>query len=323
MLGREREREVLDRLLDGVRGGRGGVLVVHGEAGVGKTALLEYAVEAAREFRIARTSGVEAEMELPFAAVQQLCSPFLELMDRLPQPQHEALGVAFGLITGPAPNPFLVGLAVLGLLAEAAEEQPLVCVVDDAQWLDSASARALAFVARRLLAEKIALVFATRELGDALAGLPDLRVEPLGRRDARALLESVLPARLDERVLERIVAETRGNPLALLELPRGLSPTQLAGGFGVPATVPLSASIEEGYTRRLARLPRGCAPLAAGGGGGPGRRSGAGVARGRAARHSAVGCGHRRIGGLVGSAPPRAVPPPAGSLGRLRSRPAE
>ena len=256
MLGREREREVLDRLLDGVRGGHGGVLVVHGEAGVGKTALLDYAVEAAREFRAARTSGIEAEMELPFAAVQQLCSPFLELIDRLPQPQHDALGVAFGLIAGPPPDPFLVGLAVLGLLAEAAEEQPLVCIVDDAQWLDRASARALAFVAHRLLAEKIALVFATRALGDVLASLPDLRVEPLGRRDARALLESVLPARLDERVLERIVAETRGNPLALLELPRGLSPTQLAGGFGVPATVPLSASIEEGYTQRLARLPQ-------------------------------------------------------------------
>jgi AAA ATPase domain len=256
LLGREHERGVLDRLLDGVRGGRGSVLVVHGEAGVGKTALLDYAVEAARGFRTARTSGIEAEMELPFAAVQQLCSAFLELMDRLPPPQHEALGVAFGLITGPAPNPFLVGLAVLGLLAEAADEQPLVCVVDDAQWLDSASARALAFVAHRLLAEKIALVFATRELGDALAGLPELHVEPLGRRDARALLESVLPARLDERVLERIVAETRGNPLALLELPRGLRPAQLAGGFGVPATVPLSASIEEGYTQRLARLPR-------------------------------------------------------------------
>jgi hypothetical protein len=256
LLGREREREVLDRLLDGVRGGRGGVLVVHGEAGVGKTALLEYAVEAGRGFRTARTSGIEAEMELPFAAVQQLCSAFLELMDRLPQPQHEALGVAFGLITGPAPNPFLVGLAVLGLLAEAADEQPLACLVDDAQWLDSASARALAFVARRLLAEKIALVFATRALSDALAGLPDLRVEPLGRRDARALLESVLPARLDERVLERIVLETRGNPLALLELPRGLTPTQLAGGFGLPSAVPLSASIEEGYARRLARLPQ-------------------------------------------------------------------
>jgi DNA-binding CsgD family transcriptional regulator len=255
LLGRGREREVLDRLLDGVRAGRGGVLVVHGEAGVGKTALLEYAIDAASGFRIARASGIEAEMELPFAAVQQLCSPFLELMECLPQPQHEALGVAFGLITGPAPNPFMVGLAVLGLLAEVAEEQPLVCLVDDAQWLDSASGRTLAFVARRLLAEKIVLVFATRELGEALAGLPQRQVEPLGRRDARALLESVLPAPLDEGVLERIVAETRGNPLALLELPRGLSPTQLAGGFGLPATVPLSASIEEGYTRRLAKLP--------------------------------------------------------------------
>ena len=256
MLGRAREREALDRLLDGVvEERRGGVLVVHGEPGVGKTALLEYTVAAARRFRIARTSGVEAEMELPFAAVQQLCSPFFELRERLPDPQQHGLDVAFGLSTGPAPNPFLVGLGILGLLAEAAEEQPLVCLVDDGQWLDSASARTLAFVARRLLAEKIALVFATRDLGEALAGLPDLQVGPLSRRDARALLESVLPARLDERVEERIVAETRGNPLALLELPRGLSPTQLAGGFGLPTTAPLSAGIEDRYTRRLAKLP--------------------------------------------------------------------
>jgi DNA-binding CsgD family transcriptional regulator len=194
-------------------------------------------------------------MELPFAAVQQLCSPFLDLRERLPQPQHEALDVAFGLTTGPAPDRFLVGLAVLGLLAEAAEEQALACAVDDAQWLDSASARTLAFVARRLVAERIALVFATRELGETLAGLPELHVAPLERRDARALLDSVLAARLDEGVLERIVAETRGNPLALLELPRGLSPTQLAGGFGLPTTAPLSAGIEDGYTRRLATLP--------------------------------------------------------------------
>src|SRR3984957_1228714 len=254
LVGREREQEVLDRLLDGVRGGRGGALVTDGDAGVGKAALLDYAVGTARDFRIARTSGVEADMELPFAAAQQLCSPFFELMARLPQPQHDALGVAFGLITGPAPNPFLIGLAVLGLLAQAAEEQPLLAVVDDAHWLDRASTRGLAFVARRLLAEKIALVFAARQVDDALRGLPSLHVEPLGRRDARALLEPLLPARLDERGLERIVAETRGNPLALLELPRGLSPTQLAGGFGVPATVPLAASIEDGYTRRLARL---------------------------------------------------------------------
>jgi hypothetical protein len=178
LLGREREREVLDRLLDGVRGGHGGVLVMRGDAGVGKTALLEYTVEAGRGFRIARTSGIEAEMELPFAVVQQLCSPFFELLERLPQPQHDALGVAFGLSIGPAPNAFLVGLAVLGLLAEAAEEQPLVCVVDDAQWLDSASARTLAFVARRLLAEKIALVFATRALGEGLTGSSEFTLSP-------------------------------------------------------------------------------------------------------------------------------------------------
>jgi len=255
LLGRERERERLNRLLDGARAGRGGVLVMHGEAGVGKTALLEYAVEAGSDFRIAQTFGVEAEMELPLAAVQQLCSSFLDLRERLPQPQHDALEVAFGVRAGPAPDPFLVGLAVLGLLAEAAEEQPVACTIDDAQWLDSASARTLGFVARRLVAEKIALVFATRALGDSLAGLPELYVGPLGRRDAQALLESVLPARLDERVLERIVAETHGNPLALIELPRGLTATQLAGGFGLPATAPVSASIEERYMRRLAKLP--------------------------------------------------------------------
>jgi DNA-binding CsgD family transcriptional regulator len=259
LVGRDHERAVLERLLDGACGGTGGALVVYGEAGVGKTALLEWAVETGRRFRVARTVGVEGEMELAFAALQQLCSPFFDLVGRLPQPQHEALGVAFGLIGGtahPAPNPFLVGLAVLGVLAEAAEEQPVVCVVDDAQWLDSASGRVLAFVARRLLAERIALVFATRELAEAFAGLSELHVAPLGRRDARALLESVLPARLDEPVLERIVDETRGNPLALLELPRGLNSAQLAGGFGLPATVPLSAGIEEGYARRLVRLPQ-------------------------------------------------------------------
>jgi DNA-binding CsgD family transcriptional regulator len=255
LLGREREREALDRLLDGVRAGHGGALVMYGEAGVGKTALLEYVVEATAEFRIARTVGVEAEMELPFAAAQQLCAPFLELMERLPQPQHDALEVAFGLRTGPAPDPFLVGLAVLGLLAEASEEQPLLGAIDDAQWLDSASARALAFVARRLVAEKIVVVFATRELGETLSGLPELPIVPLQRKDARVLLESVLPARLDERVVERIIVETRGNPLALLELPRGLTPTQLAGGFGLPTTATLSAGIEDRYTRRLARLP--------------------------------------------------------------------
>jgi DNA-binding CsgD family transcriptional regulator len=254
LLGRQRECEVLDRLLAGAHAGHGEVLVVHGEPGVGKTALLEYAVAAAQGFRLARALGIEGEMELPFAALQQLCAPFLGLMDHLPAPQRDALAVAFGLSAGPAASPFLVGLAVLGLLSEAAEEHPLLCVVDDAQWLDRASARGFAFVARRLLAEEVALIFASREPGDMLAGLPGLQVLPLGHRDSRTLLESALPARLDEHVLDRIVAETRGNPLALLELPRGLTPTQLAGGFGLPA-VPLSASIEESFTRRLANLP--------------------------------------------------------------------
>src|ERR1700731_74543 len=240
LVGRHHEREVLGRLLDAARDGDGGVLVVHGEPGVGKTALLEWTVEEGRQLRVLRTIGVEGEMELPFAALQQLCSPILDRSERLPDPQRDALGVAFGLSTGHAPNPFLVGLAALGLLSEASQERPLLCLVDDAQWLDRASARVLAFVARRLLAEKIALVFATRERGDALAGLPELHVKPLGHRDARALLESVLPARLDEHVLDQIVAETRGNPLALLELPRGLTPSQLAGGFGLPAAVPMS-----------------------------------------------------------------------------------
>jgi DNA-binding CsgD family transcriptional regulator len=255
LLGREREREVLGRLLGAALGGDGGVLVVHGEPGVGKTALLDWTVQEARQLRVLRTVGVEGEMELPFAALQQLCSPVLDRSERLPDPQRDALSVAFGLSAGPAPNPFLVGLAALGLLSEASQERPLLCVVDDSQWLDRSSARALTFVARRLLAEKIAFVFTARERSDALAGLPELRVEPLGHRDARALLESVLPARLDEHVLDRIVAETHGNPLALLELPRGLTPIQLAGGFGLPAAMPLSASIEESFTRRLARLP--------------------------------------------------------------------
>jgi hypothetical protein len=256
LLGREHERAVLERLLGAARDGHGAVLLVQGDPGVGKTALLEYAVEAGEDFRVVQAAGVEGEMKLDYAALQQLCSPILEFIERLPDPQREALGVAFGLSAGQAPSPFLVGLAVLGLLSEAAEQQPLLCVVDDAQWLDDASAQALAFVARRLLAERIALAFATRTVGNGLARFPQLRVEPLGRRDARALLETVLAARLDESVLERIIAETGGNPLAVLELPRGLTPAQLAGGFGLPAALPLSTGIEQSFTRRLAGLPR-------------------------------------------------------------------
>jgi len=256
LLGRQRERAVLERLLDTARDGHGAVLVVHGDPGVGKTALLQHTVEAGQDFRVVRAAGVEGEMELDYAALQQLCSPILEFIECLPDPQRDALEVAFGLSAGRAPTPFLVGLAVLGLLSEVAEQRPLLCVVDDAQWLDGASARALAFVAHRLLADRIAFAFATREVGSGWARFPELRVEPLGRRDARALLESVLAARLDEAVLERIIVETGGNPLALLELPRGLTPGQLAGGFGLPAALPLSTGIEQSFTRRLARLPR-------------------------------------------------------------------
>jgi DNA-binding CsgD family transcriptional regulator len=256
LFGRQREVAVLERLLRTARDGHGAVLVVDGEPGVGKTALLEYASDVAEEFRVVRTAGVEGEMELDYAALQQLCSPLLEYSVRLPDPQRDALDVAFGRSAGQAPSPVFVGLAVLGLLSEAAVEQPILCVVDDAQWLDGASTRALALIARRLLAERVALVFATRSVSNGLARFPQLHVGPLGRRDARALLESVLPARLDESVLERIVAETGGTPLALLELPRGLSPAQLAGGLGLTRALPLSAGIEESFRRRLERLPR-------------------------------------------------------------------
>jgi len=256
LLGRERERAALDRLVEAARDGYGGALVVHGEPGVGKTALLDDAVEKAKSLRIVRSAGVEGEMELPFAAVQQLCAPILALGDRLPRPQRDALDVAFGLSPGPAPNPFLVALAVLGLLSEAAREHGLLCVIDDAHWLDRASAQALGFAARRLAVERIAIVFAAREMGQALQGLPEVDVEPLGYRDARALLESVLPSPLDDQVLERLIVETRGNPLALVELPRDLTPSQLAGGFGVAAAAPLHAGIEESFQRRVAALPR-------------------------------------------------------------------
>ena len=255
LVGRQRERAVLERLLDTAWDGHGAVLVLHGDPGVGKTALLEFAADAGLDFRVARTAGVEGEMKLDYAALQQLCSTLIDLIAVSADPQREALGVVFGLNAGQPPSPFLVGLGVLGLLSEAAEEQPLLCLVDDAQWLDGASEQALAFVAHRLLAERIALAFATRHVGRGLARFPELHVEPLGRRDARTLLESVLPARLDEPVLERIIAETGGNPLALLELPRGLTPGQLAGGFGLPAALPLTTGIEQSFMRRLGRLP--------------------------------------------------------------------
>ena len=250
LLDRLPERAALSRLIDAARAGRSGVLVLRGEPGVGKTALLEHAVESAAGLRVARVAGVESEMELAFAALQQLCVPMLDKLEGLPDPQRAALGVAFGLSTGAAPDRFLVGLAALGLLSEVAEQQPLLCVVDDAQWLDRASAQALAFVARRLLAEPVALVFATHEPGEEFRGLPELLVGGLHDGDARELLSSVAGGPLDERVRDRILAETRGNPLALLELPRAVPGVPgVAGAPGSPGR------IEESFRRRLEVLP--------------------------------------------------------------------
>ena len=253
--GRREERAVIDRLLGGARVRQSGVLVLRGDAGMGKTALLEYAIASSSDMRVLRAVGVEAEMELPFAALHQLCAPLLDRLDGLPGPQRDALATTFGLSVGAVPDRFLVGLAVLGLLSEAAEVRPLLCVIDDAQWLDRASAQALAFVARRMLAEPVAMLFAAREPSDLLAGLAELVLEGLGDADARALLASVIPGRLDERVADELLAETRGNPLALLELPRGLPTTQLAGGFGLPAALSLSGRIEESFKQRLEALP--------------------------------------------------------------------
>ena len=216
MLDRDSERDVLERLVTGVRAGQSRVLVLRGEAGIGKTALLEHLSAAATGCRIARAAGVESEMELAFAGLHALCAPMLGRLGRLPVPQRDALNTAFGMSAGPPADRFLVGLAVLSLLADAAEEQPLVCLVDDAQWLDRVSVQTLAFVARRLLAERVGLVFALRESADEpeLEGLPELIIAGLAAADARRLLDATIPGLLDPRVRDRILGEAGGNPLA-------------------------------------------------------------------------------------------------------------
>src|SRR5919197_2734795 len=255
--GRSSERELLDRLLENVRDGQSAVLVIRGEPGIGKTALLKHCAEQASGFRVARIAGVESEMELPFAGLHQLCAPMLGRLGALPEPQRAALGVALGLSSGAPPDRFLVGLAALSLLAEVATERPLLCFVDDAQWLDVASRQVLGFVARRLLAESVALVFAVRDETDEreLVGLPELALGGLPDEDAKALLAAVIPGRLDERVRDRLVAETHGNPLAILELPQGLAARQLLAGFGLPGPHALPGRIEESFLRRLDELP--------------------------------------------------------------------
>jgi DNA-binding CsgD family transcriptional regulator/tetratricopeptide (TPR) repeat protein len=253
--GRQPECAALDQLIDAVRGGESRTFVVRGHAGVGKTALLDYAVGAAADLRVLHASGVESEMELPFAALHQLCAPLLHGLGRLPDPQREALSIVFGLSAGPAPNRFLVALAVLSLVADAAEERPLLCVVDDAQWLDAATAQTVGFVARRLHVEAVGLIIGTRETGAEFQDLPELEVKGLRNGDARALLRSAVGFLLDEQVRDRIVAETRGNPLALLELPRGLTATQLAGGFGLLNAQALPRRIETSFLRQAETLP--------------------------------------------------------------------
>jgi DNA-binding CsgD family transcriptional regulator len=255
LAGRRDELSVLGGLIEAVREGESRVLVVRGEPGVGKTTLLEHVVGQEHSCQMARASGVQSEMELAFAGLHQLCAPMLGRAERLPLPQQDAMRTAFGLLAGPPPDRFIVGLAALNLLSEVAAERPLICLIDDEQWLDQASAQALGFAARRLGANPVGLVFATRNPGAELAGLPELEVDGLPEEHARALLRSALAGPLDDQVRDLIVAETRGNPLALLELPEGLSPAELAGGFGLPRSAAATGRVGHTFERQLALLP--------------------------------------------------------------------
>jgi DNA-binding CsgD family transcriptional regulator len=252
--GRASECALLEDLVSAIRRGESRSLVLRGEAGIGKTALLEHLIASASDLMVVRAAGVESEMELAYASLHQLCAPLLDRLDRLPVPQRQAMEIVFGISVGGAPDRFLVGLAALSLFAAVAEDRPLLCVVDDAQWLDQTSGQTLAFVARRLLAEPVGIVFGAREPGEELRHVPELLVQGVRDEDARVLLSSAVRFKLDKAVRDRIVAETRGNPLALLELPRGLTATQLAGGFGLLGGQALTGRIEESFVRRLELL---------------------------------------------------------------------
>lgn len=255
LTGRDIECAALQQLADQARAGHSQVLVVRGEAGIGKTALLDQLAVTATDFDLVRTAGVESDMELAYAGLQQLCAPLMDRTAALPEPQREALDIAFGRSTGIAPDRFLVGLAVLGLFSAAAADRPLCALVDDAQWLDRASAQTLGFVARRLPAEPIMLVCGLRTPVDGLIGLPKLTLRGLADTDARALLQAALPGPIDPQVTDRIVAETHGNPLALLELPRGLSAAELAGGYYRPDIQPVAGQIEAHFLAQVRALP--------------------------------------------------------------------
>ena len=257
LVDRRDECETLDRLIADVQAGASRAIVLRGEAGVGKSALLGYLSDRVAGWHRVTAVGVESEMELAYSGLHQMCIRMLDRVERLPAPQREALETVFGLSVGPTPERFLVGLATLTLLADVAEEEPLFCIVDDAQWLDQASAQIIGFVARRLLAERVAVVCAARTgIGDdVLAGLPELPIRGLGDDDARALLLAHVPGQLDEAVRNQIIAECHGNPLALLELPRAWTAADLAGGFGLPGTQAVAGKVEQSYTRRLVQLP--------------------------------------------------------------------
>jgi DNA-binding NarL/FixJ family response regulator len=254
LVGRSNEAEVLDALLVLARTGQGGAIVIHGEPGIGKTALIEHVVASATDFSVLRTVGNEAETELPYASLQEFFRSETDEVEQLPEPQRGAVELALGRIEGSAPDRLLVGLGLLNLLSLLSQKRPVLCVVDDSQWLDTPSAQAVAFAARRVSKEAVAFLFGARMLTDEVRGLPELTVAGLGDEDARELLQTAIPARLDDAVVDRLVAETHGNPLAILELPRGLTPPQLAGGFGLPVSVTLAGQIEESYRRRLAKL---------------------------------------------------------------------
>jgi DNA-binding CsgD family transcriptional regulator/tetratricopeptide (TPR) repeat protein len=256
LVGRGSEQQAIDSLLEGARKGLSSALMLRGEPGIGKTALLDYAAESAAGFQVLRVAGVESEMELGFAALEQLCRPMLAHLDRLPDPQATALGVSLGLGSGESPDRFLVGLAVLTLLSELSEEGPVLCIVDDAQWLDRASAQLLGFVARRLEAESVVLLLGTRPGSPTeLSDLPELALSGLSDADAARLLASALTGRFDQRVQDRIVAEAQGNPLALFELPRASMPTELAGGFAIPDSAAVAGRVQESFRQRIERLP--------------------------------------------------------------------
>ncbi|MFI5960368.1 ATP-binding protein [Cryptosporangium sp. NPDC051539] len=257
LFGRARECQALDRLLTTASAGTSQVLVLRGDPGVGKSALLHYLSGQAGDWHVATAVGTESEMELAYSGLHQLCGPMLNHLQALPGPQRTALATVFGLSAGPPPDRFLVGLATLTLLAEVAEERPLICLVDDTQWLDEASTEILAFVARRLLAERIAIVCgARRGTGDrVLPGMPELAVRGLDDAASRALLLSNVRGPVDAALSNRIVAESQGNPLALIELPQAWKNDDLAGGFGLPDSRPISHKLEEGYARRFSSLP--------------------------------------------------------------------